>query len=798
MKDVAANALAVCLYAAAAILASTAPAAAQQVGAMSAVVNFVLVGAAVALALAGALWAIAENQASRDVRQTLKQTNAHARTNIVLRDELLSGMREAVVVWGAEFAEPLSFGGGGQLLDSCLSGPDAAPLEKALEALAEDGQPFALAAHTPDGRQITVRGKPTGGHAAVFLSEGHAGAATTEIDYRGALDAVPVPMWIRDKTLQLRFVNRAFLKLSGSLSADSALDANVALDRWEHDLASSAQNSSEPVEAKRYAVLDGQRRALSFTLTPISGGAVAGTALDLTRTAEAEARIQQHVEANAEILDQLATAVAIFGPDRKLTFYNRAYVRLWQLPEAWLNSHPTEGDIVDRLRETRRLPEQADFRAWKREHLKLFERAGDHPEEQWHLPGGQTLRVIAQAHPLGGLLFLYEDVSSQLRLESNYNALIKTQRATLDTLREGVAVFGPDGRLRLFNAAFARIWGFKPDELSGEPHLRRLAETCAARYGTDGMWDIVINSVTSAGPERRREYGEINRSDSAILSLTIAPLPDGASLASFADVTDRSRIENALRERNQALERADNLKTEFVGRVSHELRTPLNSILGFAELLDGELAGSLSTRHNEYVSAIVSASHILRDLINDILDLSHIDAGIMALDLEEIDLYGLLFAVTDQVRAGASTLGLSITLECKEDAGRFVADRRRIGQVLFNLLSNALKFTPREGIVEVGGKIVGDEVQLWVADTGPGLSRDAMPAAFERFVAKSGSGKAGAGLGLALVNRFVELHNGWVELESVTDKGTKVTCHLPRIALQQADSDSDSRDARAG
>ena len=194
----------------------------------------------------------------------------------------------------------------------------------------------------------------------------------------------------------------------------------------------------------------------------------------------------------------------------------------------------------------------------------------------------------------------------------------------------------------------------------------------------------------------------------------------------------------------------------------------------------------MNPHQSEYVGSIVSASRALRDLINDILDLSQIDSGTMALDLEDIDLHHLLSMITDQVQTGAVSLGLTINLECSSDAGRFVDDRNRIGQVMFSLLSNAVRFTPRGGSITVGGRILGDDVELWVSDTGPGLPQEAMPAAFERFVARSSAGKSGAGLGLALVNHFVQLHNGWVELESAADKGTKVTCYLPRNATTRA------------
>lgn len=749
------------------------------------VVLAIVVGAA-ALALSGALWALAEYQGTLKLRRTLRNTAGRARALLSLRDAILSAGKESIIVWGPDTTEPLSFGGAEKLIEDCLAGPDATTLSLALDALADNGTPFALVARTTEGIGIAVRGRPAGSYVVLFLQQ-ESEAAAIETDFRAALDAMPNPVWVRGKDLSLRFVNRAFMTASGAPSLEAALSDNIVLDHSERDLASAVRADREPVDAKRYAIIGGERRALSFHLAPLENGSIAGSAVDVTALAEAEARLQQHIDAHAETLDKLSTAVAILGADHKLNFYNRAYVRLWGLSETWLDAHPTEGEILDRLRELRRLPEQPDFRAWKQEHLRLFERAEDHPEELWHLPGGKTLRAVVQPHPFGGIIFLYQDVSDQLRLESSYNTLIKVQRATLDSLREGVAVFGPNGRLKLYNAAFAQIWQFESSELNGEPHLNALVDACTARFGLDKTWEVVTAAVTAATPERRREYGEEERSDGKILSLTLAPLPDGATLVSFGDVTDHFRIESALRERNQGLEKADNMKTEFVKRVSYELRTPLNSIIGFSELLKTGTAGVLNPRQGEYVDAVLSASNTLRDLVNDILDLSRAEAGVMELDLDKVDLYGLLSALVEHTKSGAARIGLTLQLDCRSDVGAFIADKRRIGQILFNLLSNALKFTPRGGTITIGGDITDDEVQIYVADTGPGIPEDVMPSAFERFAAKSGrtGARGGAGLGLALVSRIVELHSGWVELQSSPKTGTKVTCHIPRQLEQK-------------
>ena len=737
-----------------------------------------IVLAAGALALAGGLWAFSEHLSARMAKRTLRGATAKARALLAARDAWLSAGRESLLVWSPGSAEPLSFGNGAQWMEACLTGPDAPRLSAAMDGLTAEGAPFALSCHTADGQSVAVRGRPAGGHLAVYFDAEARGVAQAP-DFRGALNAMPIPAWIRGHNLALTFVNRAFLAATGT-TEEEALAANIAFDRSERDLAATARADTEPVEAKRFAVHEGQRRALAFTLSPLSDGCVAGAAVDVTGVAEAEARLQQHIAAHRDILDRLQTAVAIFGPDQRLSFYNRAFVQLTGLPEPWLETYPAHGEMLDRLRDLRRLPEQPDFRAWKQLRLKQFENREEHSED-WHLPGGQTLRVVTQPHPVGGLIFLFEDVSDQLRLESSYNTLIKVQKATLDNLREGVAVFGPDGRLKLHNAAFARIWRLESSELAGEPHLKRIAQTCAARFSGGRAWEIVTASVTSAQSQRSHEGSEVERSDGSIIALSIAPLPDGATLASFADVTDRFRIETALRERNEALEASDRLKSEFVKRMSYELRTPLNSIVGFAEMLKAGTAGPLNARQSEYMDAVVKSSNSLRDLINDVLDLSQIESGGMELDLEKLDLYLLLFGMTEHAREWAAKIGLTLQLDCGEGGGQFVADARRLKQVMFNLISNAFKYTPRGGTVTLGGAINGDDVQIFVADTGPGVSPEIMASAFERFSARGGTvARAGAGLGLALVNRFIELHDGWVELESHPGEGTRVTCHLPR------------------
>ncbi len=749
---------------------------------------------AVALAIAASLWALAEQSNARRLRRALRGAGARIRASVGERDALLGAGREALVVWGRDGSGPFSYGGGDALLESCLKGQDALSLSKALDDLAEKGMAFQLPVSDAHGRKLTARGRAVGSMAAVWLEE--PSISTESADFRAILDALPIPVWLRDKGLALRWGNHAFLTSTGAADLDAARAAQASLDKSERDLAASARSQNAMLEAKRFAVVGGQRRAITFTEIPLGDAGIIGTAVDVTEVAAAEAKLQQHVDAHADTLDKLQTAVAIFGKDQRLTFYNRAFVRLWSLSESWLDRHPSDGEVLDKLRESRRLPEQRDYQAWKRTRMALYQTdsrsEGRSTEELWHLPGGQTLRVVTQPHPFGGLTFLYEDVSEKLNLESNYNTLIKVQSATIDTLVEGVAVFGPDGKLKLHNRAFARIWDLTDDELKGEPHVRALANAAIARFGDAPMWDRLIQAIVSGGSSKL-DLGEVERNDRTILQLGLAALPDGAALVTFADVTDRFRIESALRDRNEALEAADRLKSDFIKHVSYELRTPLNTILGFSEHLASGVPGALNERQEEYVQAIVSGSNTLKDLVNDILDLALVESGALRLELERLDLYGLLADVANHAGEWASKLDIDLDLECSPGAGIFLADQRRMRQIVFNLLSNAFKFTPRGGRVVLSGRIIGEDVQISVSDNGPGIAAEVKANVFERFSAKNQSGqRAGAGLGLALVNRFLELHDGWVEIES-RDKalggGTLVRCHIPR-RIREGDSDA--------
>lgn len=766
----------------------------------------IVASGAVALALAMLFWAERE---TRTARRRTASAEAREAENAVAHDKalaILTAEPGALFVWPGD--EPRSdtprlLGRIAGLLDpatstslegllASLKETDAERLQTALAGLHGQGSAFSLALTAHDGRSLEATGRPVGGQAVLWLREGAAEPSATgrlsgqlresereRAHLRELLDSLPLPLWRRNESLDLIWVNRAYAEAVDCESGKAAVDGQVELDTMSRQLAQRARRLGGQEHETRSLVVAGERRVIDVTEATLQDGSL-GYALDRTPLAEARQELERHQAANRETLDHMSTAVAIFGADKSLRFYNRACAELWQLDRDWLAARPKHGEVLEALRESRLLPEQANFPAWKRKRLALYNKVIDQPEELWHLPDGRTLRVIIQTHPMGGLICLYEDITEHLKLESSYKLLIGVQRETLDHLYEGVALFGSDGRLKLFNPAFARIWSLDAERLQGEPHFATVAGWCRGLLADADAWEPLAARVTSLDSERRAATGRFERLDSAVTDFAATPLPDGATLLTFLDVTDTTRIERALRERNDALEAADRMKSDFVSHVSYQLRTPLNTIIGFSTMLDkAMLSEPLTEKQQEYVGNIFEAGNQLLRLIDDILDLATIDAGRLTLDLSEVDVARALEAAVSLAAKRAQESKLTLELIIEPAVGHIVADERRIKQIVFNLVSNAIAFTPPGGRVGVGAVRSGEDVKVYVRDTGHGIAPRVQPTVFDRFQSRGSEGRRGAGLGLSLVKSLVELHGGWIELQSMPGEGTTVTCHLP-------------------
>jgi len=691
--------------------------------------------------------------------------------------------------------------GGYDALRSVLTAADAAALDVAVSGLRGSRREFEMTVQTRDrARTLTARGDcvVAGAMGAVVLLIGDRTADANRIERLTAhsrrmhdvLDALPVPVWLRDGALGIAYANRAY-RVAVEATDDTPDDqlpeiaAVSPAQRGGRTLAERARSEKAPQSDRRHVVINGARRWVELVEAPIDDGReVAGFAIDLTKVEEVQAELSRHIAGHEVLLQNLGTAIAIYAPDQSLQFFNNAFLQLWGLDEAWLRTSPPMGEVLEQLRDCRRLPEHADFPAFKKEQLTLFTTLIDPLEETVFLPDGTTLRSVAIPHPFGGLLMLWEDVTDALALERNYNTLIAVQRETLDNLFEGVAVIGANGRLRLSNPAFGSMWQIPSYELANEPHISEIVDRMAELLHPVDDWLTEKERLIGLLTGRASRSGRVERSDGSVLDYATVPLPDGAVLLSYLDVTASINMERALLERNEALETADRLKSEFIANVSYELRTPLNTIIGFTEILVGQYFGDLNARQTEYGSGILESSNRLLMLIDDILDLATIEAGHMTLELDSMDIDGVLNSVLALVRERARQKSIDLECDCPADIGAVVADERRVKQALFNILSNAVKFTPDHGHITLSARRENGQVVLTISDSGIGISAEDQQRVFGKFERGSNpeARRSGAGLGLALVKSFIELHGGSVRLESAANQGTKVICSLPARA----------------
>jgi signal transduction histidine kinase len=307
-------------------------------------------------------------------------------------------------------------------------------------------------------------------------------------------------------------------------------------------------------------------------------------------------------------------------------------------------------------------------------------------------------------------------------------------------------------------------------------------EWCRPLHADEPAWQNLRGAITGLG-HRDPVSARLERIDGSIVDCATVPLPDGATVVTFQDVTDTLNIERALRDRAEALEAADEIKNDFVHHVSYELRSPLTNIIGFAQLLDDPVTGPLTDKQREYLGYITTSSAALLAIINDILDLATIDAGAMVLEPGPVDIRKTMEASAEGVKDRVVEKGIRFEIRAAADIGTFTADERRLRQILFNLLSNAIGFSPPGGTVTLDARRTDEAVTFAVADQGPGIPSELVDRVFDRFESHPlGSEHRGVGLGLSIVRSLVELHGGTVKIDSSSGHGTTVTCTFPLAA----------------
>ena len=620
---------------------------------------------------------------------------------------------------------------------------------------------------------------------------GQLGRVTSALDSLSALlEAAPFPMWYRGPDLRLAMVNSAYVAAVEADDAMSAIKAGIELvdeaeGRNPLSQAAAVREKGEATERTVPATIAGERRMMRVVEVPLGETGVAGYAIDIDDLDHARSDLARFVRVQRDMLDRLSAGVAQFGRDRSLIFYNQPFARLFSLRADFLGDQPEFNRVLDSMRESGNLPEVRDYPDWKEEKGRWFTSGLAAEEEDWLLPGGKHLRLVAQPLPDGGLVLIFEDRTEQIQLASARDTLLRVRTATFDNLFEAIGVFASDGRLHLWNNRFRETWEFDEEMLGAHPRVDSLTPHIGKKLRNPNHAGLVRELVRSATVERKQRAGRVSFTDGRDFEFAAVPLPDGNALFTMLDITDSRRMEAALRERNDALEEADRLKTAFVSNMSYELRTPLTSIAGFAQMLEGGYAGELQPTAADYVRAILESVGRLSGLIDNVLDLTQSDTGGLLLAEDQVDLLALCREAADAVGGAAAAKAVEVALDLNSSLGMITGDRRRLRQSVENLLKNALSYTSEGGRILLHGAGVKGEARITISDDGAAIPTGDQAHLFDRFyrtmVPDAGRDEA-LGLGLPLAKKFIEAHGGSIDLQSTPGTGTTVSIRLPRGA----------------
>ncbi len=761
-------------------------------------------------------WAARRAWARRISAMEAKLANASVRVDraaLIVRSE-----PQIVIAWDRPDAEPSIEGDFSIVSDApaprrvlsfaaWLEPEAAAKAEEAVERLLSRGEAFCLPSASLRGRHLEIVGRPVSGSAVVRIREVSGDRleaarmrdklAETEASVKAARlahEQAAILAWSRNEDGRMDWCNAAYARAVEVAGENAAVDQSAELfDPGLRREAAAALRETGVWKRRASAVVAGERRTFEVAEVKTPFGS-SGVAYDVSEAAALKAEMERNEDDYSRMIDRLSTAVAIFDKSKRLTFYNAAYAQMWSLEPAFLDSHPTDGEVLDRLRTKRQLPEQADFRTWKAQLMEAYQAIEF--ERNGLVPAGRTgaaRRHQPQSEGRGDL--------SLRRRHAELRARLASHGAHPRPGRDARRAQGRRRGFRRRRADEAVQSGIRRDvgPRSGAPFrpspYRRDRARLPGVCQEPALWDRLRGMVVGLHDHRETLAVRIDRVDDLTLDCAALPLPDGATLLTFLDVTASASVERALTDRNEALVAAEKLRNDFVNHVSYELRTPLTNIIGFTQLLAAGGVGPLNPKQLEYAGFITNSSHALLAIIDDILDLASIDAGALELRLEPVDVAEAMRAAAAGVQDRLDEASIELRMVITDGVGAFAADGRRVRQVLFNLLSNAINYSESGQTVTLAAMRRMDEIVFKVSDRGRGIPPEMIDKVFDRFETfPNGSRHRGPGLGLSIVKAMVELHGGRVLIDTAPGEGTTITCIFP---VEPAAAGAGSEDARA-
>jgi PAS domain S-box-containing protein len=501
--------------------------------------------------------------------------------------------------------------------------------------------------------------------------------------------------------------------------------------------------------------------------------ALVGMNIDITERRRADEALREREVFLRSIIEHMP--IDFFAVDRDLRY-------IMQSP----TSKAAIGDVVGKKISEADAP-AAQKERWASEHRQVLEGQSLREENEIVAQDGELHTYLSEIAPVyaGEEIIASIGTSMDITERKRSEERIRQLSRAVEDSPASVVITDIEGTIEYINPKFCEVTGYSAEEVvGGNPRILKAGDQPESFYKE--LWETILD-----GQDWRGEFCNKTKSGNLFWELaSISAIRDEAgSVTHFVaikeDITERKHVAWELEQAKSDAESANRAKSEFLANMSHELRTPLNAVIGFSEVLEDGTFGELNDKQRKYVGNILQSGCHLLSLINDILDLSKIEAGKMELEVTDVDVSRLIFESLVFVQEKAHQHGILLETDLSEDVNQLViqVDERKLKQILFNLLSNATKFTPDGGRIDVAGRIQDDHLLLSIHDTGIGLKPEDLVRVFDGFEQIDSSyakTQQGTGLGLALTKRLIELHGGriWAESEG-EGTGSVFTFTLP-------------------
>lgn len=358
------------------------------------------------------------------------------------------------------------------------------------------------------------------------------------------INNIPYPVWLRDDKLNIFELNRKYLEFFENKNREDIISnhleiQNVNGEHISRNLAFLAHSINKTKKQTVNIIKNGERRVYEVVETPfhvedsLDKIYTAGALIDITELDDLKRNLKIHQNAHLEIMGTLGTAFAVFNNKLKLAFYNKAFVQLWKLEDIWLEQQPNYSMFLDVLRDKRMLPEVPDYLAFKNGEQKDFSTIIEAKEDMLHLPSGQTIRRVRIPHPMGGLVFAFEDVSDKLATRRAYNSLLAIQKESLENLFDAVIIFGFDGHLNFYNQSYLNLWKTEEEILEKEPNISELVETQKDFFTKVEDWKSLKADIINHIISFTTKTFVLNRDDVDQVEVMSRTLSDGSIMVTY-------------------------------------------------------------------------------------------------------------------------------------------------------------------------------------------------------------------------------------------------------------------------